>query len=411
MTDAPTTEHPMMAVPTAVRIVVSETCRQMERQTRVEELVIHGEEEDPNLWQQLYCRISEEDVTMCPPGYPPYTASVMDGYAIQLDESEHTNDDATPWTHILREKIFAGISNETTTAAVAIPESINDDEDDIQSTTSSKMQFNDYSQLPAAYYVTTGAMIPNHCDCVVPIEEVRLQVEGSTTLLSIPWSSRVRNKWIRRPGCDIPAGTVLVERKTRLDPIAIGLLLQSGVSSVKVRRKVTIGILSTGSELQTSAERSVSGMIPDINRPVLLSLFHSNPHLDVLDFQIVRDDDPMEDMVRVFSSAVERCDIVVSTGGISKGETDFVEGILMQQLKTSSSQLPQLHFGRLHMKPGKPTTFITMPKPDPTQGKCLWFALPGNPVSAYVCAQLLVWPCVHLLAHGVEVPECMDNGF
>jgi hypothetical protein len=67
---------------------------------------------------------------------------------------------------------------------------------------------------------------------------------------------------------------------------------------------------------------------------------------------------------------------------------------------------PQSHFGRLHMRPGKPTTFITLPKVD--QGTFL-VALPGNPVSSYVCSHLLVWPCVHLLAHGSRDASSVSN--
>jgi molybdenum cofactor synthesis domain-containing protein len=423
MTDASDDEHPMMAVPTAVRIVVAETCRLLHqrRESFFETLSVNAT--DPNLWQQLYGRILEQDIVMSPPGYPPYTASIMDGYAFAIDESPAVGEqNDSPWTHVVRDKIYAGALAKEMTNTSVLSESIHDDdEDDIQSTTSSKMQFNDYSHLPAAYYVTTGAMLPDHCNCVVPVEEVRVQpmeenAGSSTTLISIPASARVRNKWIRAPGSDIPSGTPLLQRKTRLDPVSIGLLLQSGITSVQVRRKITIGILSTGSELRMSSSTSSAyndvasaplGTIPDINRPVLLSLFHSQAHLNVLDLQIVRDDDPIEDMLRIVTSAIEQCDIVISTGGISKGETDFVESLLMHKVPSAlqMTEKPRLYFGRLHMKPGKPTTFITIPKPSPLQGTCFWFALPGNPVSAYVCSHLLVWPCAHSLAHGVPLSE------
>jgi molybdenum cofactor synthesis domain-containing protein len=428
MTEVSTEEHPMVAVPTAVRIVITEVCRLLHAQRGASSYVetIAVQASDPNVWKQLYGRILEQDVVMSPPGYPPYTASIMDGYAFAIDDIASTLDGLpshSTWTHVVRDKIYAGAHVKQTTNESYLSDSIhNDDEDDIQSTTSSKMQFHDYSHLPAAYYVTTGAMLPDHCDCVVPVEDVRVQVMeenagSSATLISIPSAARVRNKWIRAPGCDIPAGTLLLQRKTRLDSVAIGLLLQSGIASVQVRRKVTVGVLSTGSELRMSSSSSSShdpahappGTIPDINRPVLLSLLHSYAHLNVLDLQIVRDDDPVEDMLRVVTSAIKQCDVVLSTGGISKGETDFVESLLMQKLPSAWQMTghPQLHFGRLHMKPGKPTTFITLPKED--QGTCFWFALPGNPVSAYVCSHLLVWPCVHLLAHGPRDASFEDN--
>ena len=110
-------------------------------------------------------------------------------------------------------------------------------------------------------------------------------------------------------------------------------------------------------------------------------------------------------MTQQFAVMIDQCDIILSTGGISLGETDFIENIIMNHLSTKS----QLHFGRLHMKPGKPTTFFTIPKASNendnnsknNQRCCLWFAMPGNPVSNYVCTHLLVLPALHLLIHGI----------
>jgi molybdopterin molybdotransferase len=99
-------------------------------------------------------------------------------------------------------------------------------------------------------------------------------------------------------------------------------------------------------------------------------------------------DDNIESMTAAIEAALQDCDVIITTGGISMGETDVVEHVLVECLKG------HLHFGRMHMKPGKPTTFVTIPS---TKGTRLVFAMPGNPVSAVVCTQLLVRPCLDLL--------------
>jgi hypothetical protein len=103
----------------------------------------------------------------------------------------------------------------------------------------------------------------------------------------------------------------------------------------------------------------------------------------------------------VLQKALESCEVVLTTGGISMGESDIVEEVLVQRLGG------QLHFGRLHMKPGKPSTFVTLPPNTTRPTTRLVFALPGNPVSAVVCTHLLVRPCLRLLFEGPD--ESVDT--
>jgi molybdopterin molybdotransferase len=152
--------------------------------------------------------------------------------------------------------------------------------------------------------------------------------------------------------------------------------------------------LSTGTELVSGNggggdgwDQMRTGTIPDVNRPILLSLLSTFGSCTPVDLGMARDDN-VESMTAAIESALPDCDVIITTGGISMGETDVVEHVLVERLKG------HLHFGRMHMKPGKPTTFVTIPS---MKGTRLVFAMPGNPVSAIVCTQLLVRPCLDLL--------------
>ena len=479
--------HPMIAVPEAIQIVLVESFRQLLVRaidgTDSEEVFLYnrgnGNNGHDDAWQQLQGRMLLEDVRMRAPGYPPYAASIMDGYAVNVDDippndGMDTDDDIagkSPWTHVVKAKVYAGDLTDGCTdtsmaqnnkrgidvATTDTEHEINqedEDDDDIQSATSSQLDFeqNDISNqhqereindLLPAYYVTTGAVVPNGCNAVIPVEHVTIHQttnhpdndeivasNTSITLLRIPPSAIYalpKNRWIRQPGSDIASDALLLPKNTILDPTAIGLLYQSGVVSVQVRRKINIGIMSTGSELFTphsggdcanqSYRQNSSvdwwtylhenrpGTIPDINRPMLLSMFTSSVNdayrynLNVIDLGIVRDDESIVDATKQFEASIKKCDIIISTGGISLGETDFIEKLLMNHVGKASN----LHFGRLHMKPGKPTSFFTMSKgrKDDDKRCCLWFALPGNPVSNFVCTQLLVFPALHLFINGI----------
>ena len=172
-----------------------------------------------------------------------------------------------------------------------------------------------------------------------------------------------------------------------------------------------VGILSTGNELYDSLapsschrsnRRRRPGLIPDANRPMLLSLLRSHQNCSLIDLGIVSDDDRIK-LKRKLNDALDDCDVLITTGGISVGEKDVVEKVLTTELDCC------IQFGRLHMKPGKPTTFLTRGEGDSDGGdygvdlkkkQCLVFALPGNPVSARVCTELLVVPCLNMLFLG-----------
>lgn len=288
-------------------------------------LGIHQSQSIPSTapWAEILNKVLDKDVLQAEPGYPPYRASIMDGYCIRSSEFKISEEDS--FTHQVVDNVYSGDHPTDTTKANSVAD----------------------SSLPAAYYITTGAVVPDTFDCVVPIEECR--VSDDKTMIQVLEKSAVQSgKWIRPVGSDIPAGSVVLPKGHFMDPVALGLLKQSGAESIQVRKRLKVGVLSTGNELILGfqADPTQTGKIPDVNRPILLSLLESFGNTVCIDLGMERDDD-VHAMAKRIDSATEDCDVIITTGGISMGDTDIVEKVLIDHCGGS------LHFGRIHMKPGE----------------------------------------------------------
>ena len=147
------------------------------------------------------------------------------------------------------------------------------------------------------------------------------------------------------------------------------------VKGIKVYRKPVIGLLSTGNELvEASTEDLEDGKIRDSNKLMLKSIIKEfGVAAEIKDFGTVQDE--QGSLHEAMQRATKGCDILVTSGGVSMGEMDLVKPYVEKHGK--------VHFGRINMKPGKPTTFGEI-------NGALVFALPGNPVSAFVTAHLFV---------------------
>ena len=241
--------------------------------------------------------------------------------------------------------------------------------------------------------VTTGSAVPDGADAVVQVEDTTLVTfdAGTDTELTIHIGKAASGvgQDIRKIGCDIAVGDVVLAAGTCLGPAELGLLASVGASLVPTYRPPVIGILSTGNELDGPS----LGSIYDSNRPMLLNaiLRTFGPHAAVaVDLGVCPDDAAVT--ADTLQRALRRCDIVVSSGGVSMGEHDLLKSSICSIGGT-------IHFGRVHMKPGKPTTFATLPSGQ------VWVGLPGNPVSAIVCFYLFVVPVVRRLM-GCAEPDC-----
>jgi gephyrin len=178
---------------------------------------------------------------------------------------------------------------------------------------------------------------------------------------------------VRAVGSDVKEGQLLFPSGTVVHAAEVGLLVSQGIRSVQVRRRPVVGVLSSGDELvdPSSAQPPPPGHIVDSNRLMLKTLITEVTGAEVVDLAIARDS--VTSLTSILSPDVlTRLDALVTTGGVSMGELDLIKAFLA----SSANVL----FGRLSMKPGKPTTFALLPRPD--NSPLPVFALPGNPVSA-----------------------------
>lgn len=243
--------------------------------------------------------------------------------------------------------------------------------------------------------VATGGMVPEGANAVIMVEDTKLiKQEGNEELEVEILVSATKNENIRDIGSDCQVGE-MVGRKGQRIGSELGTLASVGVRHVKAYRKPRVGVLSSGNEVLDHIHTDVlkPGQIRDTNRITLLAAIIS-AGFEPVDLGIV--DDDVDEIIERLEEAVSKVDVLITTGGVSMGEADFMKPILEQKMDAT------IHFGRVLMKPGKPTTFATIP-----QGKRaskLVFALPGNPVSATVAFHLFVLPALRRMA-GWEKPD------
>eukprot|EP00644_Phytophthora_capsici_P012202 jgi/Phyca11/550651/estExt2_Genewise1Plus.C_PHYCAscaffold_380107 len=244
-------------------------------------------------------------------------------------------------------------------------------------------------------YITTGSPVPDGADAVVKIEDTS-SVEGSENLekeAAVNILKAVKaGQNIRPIGSDISPGEVLVHACELVSAAELGLLATAGVTEVIAHRKPVVGVLSTGSELVEAFQGTTTpGKIRDSNRPMLLALL-SGWGATTLNLGVCSDQ--KQALKTTILKALEKVDVLITSGGVSMGEHDLIKPLL--------EEMGTVHFGRLLMKPGKPTTFATL---EMQNKRKLVFALPGNPVSSFTTCHLLVHPALRRL-RGFPISKC-----
>lgn len=209
--------------------------------------------------------------------------------------------------------------------------------------------------------IMTGAPVPEGADAIVMVEDT--ETEGDEVVIRV--SARL-GQHIRRQGSDLKAGTEVLQSGQVLQAGALGLCAAVGVPTVRVSMRPRVAILSTGDEIVEAGQRLGPGQIWSSNPRALAALVEQAGAIPV-DLGNVADD--REALKSAFHEAL-RCDVVVSTGGVSVGDFDYVKDV-MSELGV------QMDFWKVWMKPGKPLAFGTL-------GSRPVFGLPGNPVSCMV---------------------------
>ncbi|XP_051730622.1 gephyrin b isoform X1 [Ctenopharyngodon idella] len=217
--------------------------------------------------------------------------------------------------------------------------------------------------------VTTGAPIPCGADAVVQVEDTELlrESEDGTEELEVRILVQARpGQDIRPIGHDIKRGECVLAKGTHMGPSEIGLLATVGVTEVEVQKFPVVAVMSTGNELLNPEDDLHPGKIRDSNRSTLLATIQEHGY-PTINLGIVGDNP--DDLLNALNEGISRADVIITSGGVSMGEKDYLKQVLDIDLHA------QIHFGRVFMKPGLPTTFATL---DMDGSRKLIFALPGR---------------------------------
>lgn len=282
---------------------------------------------------QAVNRILAEDV-VSDMNFPPFDKAAMDGFAIRESEIDQEL------------KIIETI------AAGQIPsKTVNTGE---------------------ASRIMTGAPVPKGADFVIQVELSKIKDDDF-----VKFSSKPKNNIIPKAEQVIKGETVLIKGE-KIDARHIAVLASVGYHEVKVAKQPKVGIISTGDEIVEPNEIPNQGQIRNSNGHQLVAQVHSCNARPIY-YGVIKDS--YEDTYSAIEKGLTECDILILTGGVSMGDFDFVPKI-MTDLGLN------IHFDRVAVKPGKPTTFAT-------KDKNIVFGLPGNPVSSYIQFELLTKPMIY----------------
>jgi molybdenum cofactor synthesis domain-containing protein len=222
-----------------------------------------------------------------------------------------------------------------------------------------------------AIRIMTGAPIPEGADAIVMVERTRR--DGDDGVL-VDHEASVGDH-IRAAGGDLAAGSRVFTAGTVLRPAHVGLLASIGAPTVRVHPRPRVGVLSTGDELVEEGALT-PGQIRDSNRPMLLALLR-DADVEPVNLGIARDDEAR--IIATLEDAFTRCDAVITSGGVSVGDYDYVKAAL--------DRFGALDWRQVAIKPAKPLAFGVV------QGTPV-FGLPGNPVSSLVSYELFARPAL-----------------
>ena len=239
--------------------------------------------------------------------------------------------------------------------------------------------------------IFTGAVVPDDCDTVIMQEntnfaEIKNSIDKSQPYAITLSKDAKRDDNIRQQGEEIEASEAVLFKGKRLNPADISLLANLGLDKVNVYQPLIIGVLATGDELVAIGNELTSlAQIYNSNTPTLKSLLSDLP-ITIQDYGIIPDD--LDTTTAAVTQAMQKCDVLISTAGVSVGDYDF--------LTTVIEQLGQINHYKVAMKPGKPFVFGELTKN--LAKPVLYFGLPGNPLSTVVGSLQFVIPALWQMA-------------
>ncbi len=305
-----------------------------------------SEQEEVGLWGALG-RVLAEDIHS-PIDVPPYTNSAMDGYALNshgVEQGATLQVIGTSWAG----KPFAG-----------------------------RVETGECARI------MTGGVIPDGADAVVMQEVV--QREADTICLQRPVRAAEN---VRPAGEDLAAGARVLGKGQRIRPADLGLLASIGVAEVTVTRRPRVTIFCTGDELRAVGQPLKKGEIYDSNRYTLYSMLE-RLGVEIIDLGVIPDQPAA--LEKAFGEAMKGSDAVITTGGVSVGDADYVTGML--------EKLGQIDFWKIAIKPGRPLAFGRL-------GEGRFFGLPGNPVSVMVTFYQFVQPALRRMMGETPPPRIL----
>lgn len=272
---------------------------------------------------------------------PPFANSAMDGFAVLAADISEASEARTVRLHVLENVSAGSVATQSVRPGTAIR-------------------------------IMTGAPLPDGADTVVHFEVTTTQGDDVLVLLALKKGANVR-----RAGEDMKDGAIVLAAGTLLNPAEIGVCAAAGQTAVTVYPRIRAAILTTGSELVDAAQVPGPGQIRDANAHSLRAQVTS---IGTEPLVFARVPDAPEAVRTALEQALAQADIVLTNGGVSAGDYDFVKEVLEQMGA-------ELIFWRVNQKPGKPMAFWTM-------GSKRIVGLPGNPVSCMVGVEEYVRPMV-----------------
>jgi gephyrin len=323
----------MLTIESALRIIDSVILK-------MEEITLDVRDSINKLWNHTVAEDIYSEYSI-----PEFRASIVDGYAVLASDP--------PGTFTVVDYISAGKQEKQTSLL----------------------------RKGEAVYITTGSPLPKNAEGVVMVEDTEKLGQDNKILIKV---KSYLNQNIRDIGSDVQKGELVMKKGTVLNRRngQIGLI-KACVDKIKVQKKPIVAVLSTGSEITDGVAREI-GQVVDTNRPALI-LALEDLGFETIDCGIVGDN--YKELRAALEKALEKADVVVSTGGVSMGEFDFVKEVLVKEFNAV------IHFSKLKMKPGKPTTFASV-------GRKVFFGLPGNPVSAMVSFYVFVVKALNKMKGG-----------